>query len=404
MAITEVRQVDRLRQAAPRATRTLADLAHGPEAFRLLVEAVTDYAIFLVGPDGCILTWNLGAERIKGYRASEIIGKHISVFYTAEDRRNGRPERNLREAARRGSVEDQGWRLRKDGTRFWADVQLSTLHDLQGKLLGYAKVTRDMTEVRAAAERERLLMIERQARELAEEALRSRDRFLAIASHELKTPVASLQVAVESLLLSREQGTLDVPRTERGIERMDRAVKRLAMVLGELLDVSSLERGTTTFTFSDVDVSRVAAEVIERFAGVEGQDRIKADLQSAVIHADAIRVEQVITNLVDNALKYSASPAPVTVRVAPQPSGALIEVTDNGIGLGLDTGSGLYEPFSRASNAADIPGMGLGLFITREIVERHGGRISGTAAAPDRGTTFRVMLPKQPPRNGDGGS
>jgi len=111
----------------------------------------------------------------------------------------------------------------------------------------------------------------------------------------------------------------------------------------------------------------------------------------------------VITNLVDNALKYSESSTPVTVRVAASPDGALIEVSDQGIGLGLDTASGLFEPFSRASNAADIPGMGLGLFITREIVERHGGRISGTAA-PDRGTTFRVTLPKQPPRNGDGGS
>lgn len=403
MAIIEARQVDRQRQSAPRASRTLAELSHGPDAFRLLVQAVTDYAIFLVGPDGHILTWNLGAERIKGYKANEIIGKHISTFYTAEDRRNGRPERNLRAAEQRGSIEDQGWRVRKDGTRFWADVQLSTLHDDQGKLFGYAKVTRDMTEVRAAEERERQLVIERQARVLAEEALRSRDRFLAIASHELKTPVASLQVAVESLLLNREQGTLDGPRTERGIERMDRAVKRLAMVLGELLDVSSLERGATTFTFANVDVSRIAAEVIERFAGVEGQDRLQADLQPAVINADAIRVEQVVTNLVDNALKYSESPTPVTVRVAVNPDGALIEVSDQGIGLGLDTASGLFEPFSRGSNAADIPGMGLGLFISREIVERHGGRISGTAA-PNRGTTFRVTLPKQPSRNGDGGS
>jgi len=403
VAITEVRELDRRRQAGPRATRTLAELAHGPEAFRLLVEAVTDYAIFLVGPDGRILTWNLGAERIKGYRASEIIGKHISTFYTAEDRRYGRPERNLREAERRGGIEDQGWRVRKDGSRFWADVQLSALHDDQGKLFGYAKVTRDLTEVRAAEERERQLVIERQARVLAEEALRSRDRFLAIASHELKTPVASLQIAVESLLLSREQGTLDVPRTERGIERMDRAVKRLAMVLGELLDVSILERGTTTFTFTEVDAARIAAEVIERFAGVKAQDRIDADLEPAVVHADAIRVEQVITNLLDNALKYSSPPARVRIRVAPLPSGALIEVSDLGIGLGLDIAGGLFEPFARGTNAADIPGMGLGLFITREIVERHGGRISGVAG-PDRGTTFTVMLPMQPPRTGDGGS
>jgi len=399
VAVTQIKPPERISASGK---RTLADLAHGPEAIRLLVDAILDYAIFLIGPDGHVLTWNQGAERIKGYRASEVIGRHISIFYTQEDVEAGTPDRILRQAARGGRANDEGWRVRKDGTRFWADASVHALYD-HGRLYGFAKITRDMTEAREAVERERQLAVEREARLAAEEALRSRDRFLAIASHELKTPVASLQVAVESLLLSRDQGTLDVPRTERGIERMDRAIKRLAMVLGELLDVSSLERGTTTFTFADMDVSRVASEVIERFAGVEAQDRIQADLQPAVIHADAMRVEQVVTNLVDNALKYSSSPAPVAVRVAPQAGGALIEVSDQGIGLGLDPASGLFEPFSRASNAADIPGIGLGLFITREIVERHGGRISGIAG-PDRGTTFRVMLPQQPPRNSDGGS
>src|SRR2546423_1474271 len=153
VAVTQTKPAERT-SAPPK--RTLADLAHGPEAIRLLVDAVLDYAIFLIGPDGNVLTWNQGAERIKGYQAHEVIGKHISIFYTAEDVEAGRPERILRQAARQGRAYDEGWRLRKDGTRFWADASVHALYD-HGRLYGFAKITRDMTDARAAAERERQL-------------------------------------------------------------------------------------------------------------------------------------------------------------------------------------------------------------------------------------------------------
>ena len=143
MAVTQIRPAER---APATGKRTLADLAHGPEAIRLLVDAVLDYAIFLIGPDGHVLTWNQGAERIKGYRASEVIGKHISIFYTPEDVEAGRPERILRQAARSGRADDEGWRLRKDGTSFWADASVHALYD-HGRLYGFAKITRDMTEI-----------------------------------------------------------------------------------------------------------------------------------------------------------------------------------------------------------------------------------------------------------------
>jgi PAS domain S-box-containing protein len=387
LAVTQTARVGR---AAAPAKRTLADLAHGPEAIRLLVDAVLDYAIFLIGPDGRVLTWNQGAERIKGYTAHEVIGKHIAMFYTPEDVAAGRPERILRNAERFGRSDDQGWRLRKDGSRFWADASVHALYD-HGRLFGFAKITRDMTDARAAADRERQLAVEREARLAAEEALRARDRFLSIASHELKTPVASLQLSVDALLLSRERGTLDHGRIERGVDRIERSVRRLSALLVELLDVSRLERGATEYHFTEVDLSRIAGEVIDRFAGVEPDDRIKFDLQPTMVLADAARIEQVISNLVDNALKYSSRPHPVHVRVAPEGKGALIEVRDQGVGL--DKEDGLFEPFTRGDNAVSVPGMGLGLFISREIVAGHGGHISAESAGGGQGTTFRVTIP-----------
>ena len=392
MAVTQVKPAERISASGK---RTLADLAHGPEAIRLLVDAVLDYAIFLIGPDGHVLTWNQGAERIKGYTAREVIGKHISMFYTPEDVEAGRPDRILRQAARAGRAYDEGWRVRKDGTHFWADASVHALYD-HGRLYGFAKITRDMTEARAAAERERQLAVEREARLAAEEALRARDRFLSIASHELKTPVASLQLAVDALLLTRERGLLDKDRIERGLERIERAVHRMSTLLVELLDVSRLERGSTEFHFTDVDLSTIAEEVIDRFAGVEPSERIQFDLQPTPIQADAARIEQVISNLLDNALKYSSRPDPVFVRIAPTEEGALIEVSDQGIGLSLDRKDGLFEPFSRGDNSASIPGLGLGLFISREIVAGHGGQIAAESAGNEKGTTFRVRLPGNP--------
>jgi len=389
VAVTQIRPAER---APATGKRTLADLAHGPEAIRLLVDAVLDYAIFLIGPDGHVLTWNQGAERIKGYRASEVIGKHISIFYTPEDVEAGRPERILRQAARSGRADDEGWRLRKDGTSFWADASVHALYD-HGRLYGFAKITRDMTEARAAAERERQLAVEREARLAAEEALRARDRFLSIASHELKTPVASLQLAVDALLMSRERGVLDQGRIERGLERIERAVRRMSALLVELLDVSRLERGSTEFRFAEVDISGIAEEVIDRFAGVEPNGRIQFDLKPTVIEADGARIEQVISNLLDNALKYSARPQPVHVRIKHSKQGALIEVRDKGVGFSLDRKDGLFEPFSRGDNSVSVPGMGLGLFISREIVAGHGGQISAESAGDGKGTTFRVTLP-----------
>lgn len=366
----------------------------GQEIFRLLIEAVEDYAIFVLGPDGHILTWNPGAQRAKGYTAREIIGQHFSVFYTPEDREADRPARLLKLAADRGRIEDEGWRVRKDGTRFWADVVLTALRDTTGKVYGFAKITRDLTDRRTAAQQEQTLVAEQRARAAAEEALQARDRFLSIAAHELKTPVATLQLASESLVRTRELGRLDEERLTSSLRRILTATRRLGELIDELLDVARLTSDSATPKRAEpTDVVALVREVATRFSESGGR-KITVDApEPATVPADALRLEQVFTNLIDNALKYSAPTQPVDVRVEHDGAGVVVTIVDRGIGLDTASRGTLFEAFSRGDNAIHVQGLGLGLFISHQIVERHGGRIDAARGPDGVGSTFRVWLP-----------
>ncbi len=364
-------------------------------AFRLLVDAVQDYAIFLLSVDGRVLSWNLGAQRIKGYSADEIIGKHFSAFYTAEDREADRPTRVLQKAIEAGRFEDEGWRVRKDGTRFWADVIVTALTDEAGETFAFAKVTRDLTERLAAEEQRRNLLAEQRARTAAEEALLARDRFLSIASHELKTPVASLQLAAESVIRARAAGKLDEERLVAGIRRITTSTRRLGVLLNELLDVSRLTADSSPLDAAPVDLVSLVSEVVERFSDGGERRRIRlAAPDAAVIAGDASRLDQVVTNLVDNALKYSAPPTPVDIEIRQAGNGVEIAVADRGLGLDADSAERVFEAFGRGANAEHIQGLGLGLHIAHQIVLRHGGRIAAEAREDGPGATFSVWLPR----------
>ena len=368
----------------------------GEVAFRLLVEAVEDYAIFLLAPDGRILTWNLGAQRIKGYTADEIIGQHFSRFYTPEDQEAGRPATLLGWAAEYGRYEDEGWRVRKDGTRFWADVILTALRDETGEPYAFAKITRDLTERRAAEERERALLVEREARSAAEEALRARDRFLSIASHELKTPAASLSLTVESLQRASAGGRLDGERLTAGLARLATATDRLGMLVDELLDVSRLSAGRMEFRNEPTDLVNVVRDVIDRFTAADEHPSIRlAGLDQAWVPGDASRLDQVVTNLVDNAVKYSDAGAPVEMEIAEEDGGFMLSVRDRGLGLDEEASARLFEAFGRGLNTEHIPGLGLGLYISHQIVERHGGRIEARPRPDGRGSEFTLWLPAE---------
>lgn len=381
--------------AAREGESALDPLLRGEVAFRLLVDAVQDYAIFLLSTEGRVLTWNRGAERIKGYAAHEIIGRHFSVFYTPEEREAGRPMALLGLAADQGRFEDEGWRVRKDGTWFWADVVVTALRDEQGAPYAYAKVTRDLTERRAAEEHQRQLLAEQRARSAAEEALMARDRFLSIASHELKTPVASLRLSAEALLHARAAGLLDDGRLATGLDRILVASNRLGDLVTELLDISRLAGGVLPMHPSPTDLSDLAAEVVARFVDAGAGDRLQLDAPEPVVaEVDASRIDQVVTNLVDNALKYSEAPSTVQVIVREHTDTAEITVTDRGMGIDEATAKRMFDAFGRGEQVEHVPGLGLGLHITQQIVARHGGTLTASAREDGPGATFNVRLPR----------
>jgi PAS domain S-box-containing protein len=203
--------------------------ASSEQLFRLLVESVRDYAIFLLDPTGHVATWNIGAQRIKGYRSDEIIGRHFSIFYPAADAESGKCDYELEVAAREGRFEDEGWRVRKDGSRFWANVVISAVRDEHGELVGFSKVTRDLTDRRRADD-------ERAARIAAEHANRAKDEFLAILGHELRNPLAPITTALQLMKLRGDGPT----REQQVIERQ---VGHMMRLIDDLLDVSRIVQG-----------------------------------------------------------------------------------------------------------------------------------------------------------------
>jgi PAS domain S-box-containing protein len=374
---------------------TPSALPRGEVAFRLLVDAVQDYAIFLLSTEGRVLTWNRGAARIKGYTANEIIGQHFSVFYTPDEREAGRPMRLLGWAAKHGRFEDEGWRVRKDGTWFWADVIVTALRDEEGVPYAYAKVTRDLTERRALEERQRQLLAEQRARAAAEEALAARDRFLSIASHELKTPIASLRLAAESLQLSKANDRLTDERLTSGLERIITASDRLGALVAELLDIARLNAGVMPVQRAPVDLRAVVTAVIDRFAdaGLAGRIRLTAAPRVEIV-ADASRLDQVLTNLIDNALKYSQPPADIEITIDELPDAVEIAVADRGMGISKVTADRMFEAFGRGEAVDHVAGMGLGLHISQSIVERHGGTLTAGPRSDGRGSVFTVRIPR----------
>ena len=350
---------------------------------RLLVESIRDYAVFMLDSEGRVRSWNTGAEIIKGYRADEIIGQEISIFYTPEERERGKPQRLLAIAARDGRVEDEGWRVRSDGTRFWADVVITALRDRDQELVGFVKVTRDLTD-RLRAQEERLRLAH------AEEAVRLRDEFLSIASHELRTPLTALQLQLESL---EEQAQLS-PKLMQKLEGAARSTHRLAILIDSLLDVSRIATGRLDLHPEPFDLRTAVDEVL---AGMrEVADKASATLLSSGVDSlpgewDRVRFDQLLMNLVANALKYGAG-RPVEVSLARQGGSAVLQVRDHGPGVAPRDMARIFERFERATPMRNYGGFGLGLYVSREIVRAHGGTID-VHNASDGGACFTVTLP-----------
>ena len=389
------------------------ELRHSEERFRLLVDRVADYAIFMLDVNGFIATWNSGAERIKGYAAEEIVGRHFRTFYPKDVADSGYPEYELKSAAARGSFVDEGWRVRKDGSRFWAHVTITALRDDEGRLRGFAKVTRDMTEAKrtealesAGAEREALLDAERTARIEAQRSAKVKDEFLASLSHELRTPLNAILGWAQVLRgKGRARSADDVERAMEIIERNARAQVRL---IDDLLDLSRILGGRMRLDVQEVglvDVVQSTVDSVEPGAQAKGI-RLDAvlDPQGGVVSGDAARLQQVFWNLLTNAVKFTPKGGRIQVTLQRVNSHIEVSVADTGIGIPADFLPHVFERFSQADTSLQRRqgGLGLGLAISKQLVELHGGSIHAKSLGEGKGATFTVHLPiaitRHPPK------
>jgi signal transduction histidine kinase len=310
---------------------------------------------------------------------------------------------------RQGVYEEEGWRVRKDGSLFWASVVITALYDDDGTLRGFGKVTRDLTERKRAEdaqrqlrEQELQLVREQVSREQAEANVRLRDAFLSATAHELRTPVTSVLGYAELLQRRFEREELTPERIQKPVRAIAEQVRRLDRLTTMLLDITRLEHGKLIFEHVPLDVRRSIELVVHELQLLTEHHRIVLDLPATplMVEGNALRVEQVLYNLVHNAIKYSLTGGTVTVMARQDGQQVVISVTDEGVGIPPTDLPHVFERFYRAANVpqTNISGLGLGLYLVKEFVELHGGKVE-VQSVLGQGTSFYVMLPLIPPQS-----
>ena len=356
-------------------------------------------AVIATDLEGRVTHWNRYAEQLYGWSHEEVLGENIGKLTVGPAEAEIAAEIMARLRAGR-SWEGEFLATRRDGSTFPAYVIDSLACDADGHPVGIVGVSVDITE------RARLLARERVARSEAEDALRIRDEFLSIASHELRNPVAAAKGSAQLLLRSLRRGTDDPGRTERGLGAVVAATDRLAVLIDDLLDVSRLRSGQFPMRPRPTDLAALVREAVASASAAGEGHRLNTEGTGApcVVTIDPDRIRQVVGNLLDNAVKYSPAGGEVCVLLSCAPEGATLRVVDRGIGLPPGTEDRIFEPFGRAANAAasNLPGMGLGLYICRRIAEAHGGSLRAESPGEGMGTTMTLRLPHQTERDVDG--
>ncbi|OUM03657.1 PAS domain-containing hybrid sensor histidine kinase/response regulator [Variovorax sp. JS1663] len=355
------------------------------ERFRLLVDSVTDYAIFMLDPAGHVISWNAGARRFKGYEASEIIGRHFSVFYPPEVQATGWPAEELRIARRDGSFEDEGWRVRKDGSRFWANVVITAVYDASGVLRGFAKVTRDLTE------RRRVSSLEDEGRRIS--------TFLAMLGHELRNPLAPISNALA--LMNRLK--LDSPQLQLVNDTISRQLRQVVRLVDDLLDVGRITSGKIRLEARPVDLKDVIAEALEAMGplAADKSQQLQVEVEPAAIWitGDRARLIQVLSNLLGNAIKFTPAGGHVHLRAGRQGEHAELSVRDDGPGIAPRDQQRIFNLFEQGEQdiARSQGGLGLGLSLVQQLVSLHGGEVAAfSKGVPGEGSEFVVRLPIGP--------
>ena len=380
-------------------------LGESERRFRLMVESVVDYAIFMLDSDGRVASWNAGAQRILGYSADEIVGESLSQFYPREDLERGEPQVELGAAKAEGRFEQEGWCVRKDGSTFWANAVVTAVRDDTGKLLGFAKVTRDLTE-RNRVEAELI-----RAKVAAEKASEAKSQFLANMSHELRTPLNSLLILAR-LLADNVGGNL-TPNEVQFAQTIYASGMDLLSMINDLLDLAKIESGAlTTVNVAPARLDELR-EDLERTFGQVAQGKglqFSVFIDSALpplVNTDMGRLKQVLKNLLANAFKFTKE-GRVSLAIAPAQSGwtpghgrldaarsvIAFSVADTGIGIPADKQRIIFEAFQQAdgTTSRQYGGTGLGLSISRELTRLLGGEIR-LSSDPGKGSTFKLYLP-----------
>lgn len=367
--------------------RQLAEerLRQSEEVFRLLVSSVKDYGIFMLDPQGRVMTWNEGAQKIKGYSAQEIIGQHFSKFYPREDISAGKPERELVVAAKTGRFEDLGWRLRKDGTRFWANVVITAVKDAEGTLRGFSKVTRDLTD-------QKLVEEERGMRVAAQAANEAKSRFLSSMSHELRTPLNSIIGFVGVILMG-----LSGPLTEeqqKHLEEVDRSARHLLALINDILNLSRIEAGEAELVVQPINCTPIVEDIYGSLKIQAHAKNLEFEMYTPgplMALGDARATKQVLLNLVANAIKFTRS-GKVEIRGSRADDKVQISVIDTGIGIDKHDQLRLFQPFGQIDEETRHEGTGLGLHLSKSLAEHMAGSIS-VESEIGKGSTFTLYLP-----------
>src|SRR2546430_342241 len=340
----------------------------GPGLYGLLVESVQDYAIFALDPSGHILSWNEGAFRLKGYTADEIIGRHFSIFYPPEDVARGKTAWELDVAAREGRVEDEGWRIRKDGSRFWANVVITALRDARGRLVGFGKITRDLTERKEAEER-----AVKDASRLAavEAANRTKSEFLATMSHELRTPLNAIGGYTELIELGVGGPVTEDQRSY--LARIRTSQQHLLAIINDLLNYSRSEAGQLSYDTRRVSLHDVVENALPMMVPQANSKGIRIDHGPCPVGvaawADQQKVEQIVLNLLSNAVKFTPRDGNVTVSCGLSGDQGTITVRDTGPGVPAEKTEVIFEPFVQLGRSltSHQEGTGVGLAISRDL-------------------------------------
>ncbi|MEN2413655.1 PAS domain S-box protein [Flavobacterium mesophilum] len=406
---TEKAFTNELEQQVTARTKELSlmneSLQKSEERYHLMVEEVQDYAILYLNHEGIVENWNLGAEKIKGYKAEEIIGKSFSQFYTEADRKNNLPQKLLNLAIEKGKSSHEGWRVRKDKTLFWANVTLTAIHNKNNQIIGFSKMTHDLTEKKSADDKLKMNALELEHKNAELEKMNQElQSFAYISSHDLQEPLRKIQTFATQIMEKESENLSDYGKDK--FKRMQNAAQRMQTLINDLLSYS--RTNAQERVFEKIDLGKIVAEVKEDLKEEIEQKNAKIEsLENCEANIIPFQFRQLLYNLVSNSLKFSNPENPIVIKInseiakgsdlkneklASESKYCHIRIEDNGIGFEQQYSSKIFEVFQRLHGKLEYTGTGIGLAIVKKIVDNHNGIITATGEL-NKGAIFDIYIP-----------